>query len=120
VDPGLYKAVIAIAPVTDLALLKEESSSLGREFVGSGPHVREGSPAQNAERINAPVLMFHGTLDSNVEVRESELMESRLRSAGKKVQLVTYPKRDHYLEDSQVRIDMLRKSDAFLRSSLGM
>ena len=120
VDPGLYKAVIAIAPVTDLALYKEESSSLDREFVGSGPHIRQGSPAQNAERINAPVLMFHGTLDSNVEVRESELMESRLRSAGKKVQLVTYPKRDHYLEDSQVRIDMLRKSDAFLRSSLGM
>ena len=120
VDPSLYKAVVAIAPVTDLALLKEESSSLGREFVGSGPHVREGSPAQNAERISAPVLMFHGSLDSNVDVRESELMESRLRSAGKRVQRVVYPKLDHGLSDSQARIDMLRKSDAFLRTSLGL
>ena len=119
-DPSLYKAVVAIAPVTDLALLKEESSSLGREFVGAGPHVREGSPAQNAERFVAPVLMFHGDLDSNVDIRESRLMEGKLRSAGKRVQLVVYPKRDHYLEDSQVRIDMLRKSDAFLRSSLGI
>jgi dipeptidyl aminopeptidase/acylaminoacyl peptidase len=119
-DPSLYKAVIAIAPVTDLALLKEESSSLGREFVGSGPHVREGSPAQNAERFTAPVLMFHGDLDSNVDVRESKLMEDKLRSAGKRVQLVIYPKRDHSLDDSQVRIDMLRKSDAFLRTSMGL
>ena len=120
VDPGLYKAVIAIAPVTDLSLLKQESGSLDREFIGSGPHIREGSPAQNAERINAPVLMFHGDLDSTVEVGESRLMESRLRSAGKKVDLVIYPKRDHYLDDSQVRIDMLRKSDAFLRASMGL
>ncbi|MGH6706053.1 MAG: alpha/beta hydrolase family protein, partial [Sphingomicrobium sp.] len=70
--------------------------------------------------INAPVLMFHGDLDRNVGIGESRLMVERLRSAGKKVELVTYEKRDHYLDDSQVRIDMLRKSDAFLRSSMGM
>lgn len=125
VDPGLYKAVVAIAPVTDLNLLKEESRhwsdfSLTKEFIGSGPHVRDGSPAQNAGRITAPVLLFHGDLDRNVGIAESRLMADRLRSAGKKVELVTYEKRDHYLDDGQVRTDMLRKSDAFLRSSLGL
>ncbi len=120
VDPNLFKAVVAIAPVTDLDLLKNEigSSRWANRIVGSGPHVREGSPAQNAGRINAPVLMFHGELDRNVDVTESRVMADKLRGAGKSVQYVEFPKLDHYLEDSRVRADMLRRSDDFLRSSM--
>lgn len=125
VDPGLYKAVVAIAPVTDLNLFKEErrnwsNFSIVNKYVGSGPHVGEGSPAQNAARINAPVLLFHGEVDRNVTVTQSRVMADKLRGAGKKVELVTYPNRDHGLADSQVRTEMLRKSDAFLRSSMGL
>ena len=125
VAPDLFKAIIAIAPVTDLALLKEESRfftnfALSRDFIGSGPHIREGSPAQNAEKIKAPVLMFHGDVDANVDVKESIFMKDKLTDAGKEVELVVYPKLDHYLEDSAVRTDMLKKSDAFLRASMGM
>jgi dipeptidyl aminopeptidase/acylaminoacyl peptidase len=122
VDPNLFKAVVAIAPVTDLDLLKQEigSTTWANKIIGSGPHVREGSPAQNAARINAPVLLFHGELDRNVSVTESRVMADKLRGAGKRVDLVTIPKLDHYLEDSRVRADMLRRSDAFLRASMGM
>lgn len=125
VDPGLYKAVVAVAPVTDLALLKEETRNLARhaitaQFIGEGPHVREGSPAHNAARISAPVLMFHGDHDGNVGLAQSRRMADRLRSAGKKVELVVYPKLDHQIDDSRARADMLRKSDAFLRASLGL
>lgn len=125
VEPGLYKAVVAIAPVTDLGQLKEESRNwsnrvLVNRFIGSGPHIREGSPAQNAAALRAPVLLFHGELDRNVGVAHSRRIADRLRTAGKKVELVIYPKLDHYLEDSQVRADLLRKSDAFLRASLGL
>ena len=125
VAPDLFKAIIAIAPVTDLALLKEESRfftnfALSRDFIGSGPHIREGSPAQNAEKIKAPVLMFHGDVDANVDVKESIFMKDKLTDVGKEVELVVYPKLDHYLEDSAVRTDMLKKSDAFLRASMGL
>lgn len=125
IAPGLYKAVVAIAPVTDLNLLKEESRqwtsfALVNRFVGSGPHIREGSPAQNAARIHAPVLLFHGDMDRNVTIAQSRVMSDKLRGAGKKVELVVYRKRDHSLVDSEARADMLRKSDAFLRSSMGM
>lgn len=123
-DPGLFKAIVAVAPVTDLDLIKEESRgwtnfALVRDLVGSGPHVQQGSPARNAAAIKAPVLMFHGTLDRNVGIRASRLMKDRLQDAGKKAELVEYPKLDHYLEDSAARIDMLRRSDAFLRATLG-
>ncbi len=45
VDPALYKAVVAIAPVADLELLREErrgftSFALVDRFIGRGPHVR--------------------------------------------------------------------------------
>lgn len=125
VDPALFKAIVAIAPVTDLNLLKEQyrnwsSFALARDFIGSGPHVAQGSPAQNASRIKAPVLLFHGDLDRNVQIRASSLMESRLREQGKPVEFVRYQGLDHYLEDSQARADMLRRSEAFLRSALKM
>ncbi|EGI53846.1 hypothetical protein SUS17_3299 [Sphingomonas sp. S17] len=89
-------------------------------FIGHGEHVRSGSPAQNADRIKAPVLLFHGDLDQNVAVGESQLMESKLRTAGKQVRFVEYKGLTHQLDDSDVRTDMLGKSDAFLRATLGM
>ncbi|RJF91546.1 alpha/beta hydrolase family protein [Sphingomonas cavernae] len=124
-DPDLFKAIIAIAPVTDLERLRQESRNytnfrLVDAFIGAGPHVREGSPAQNADKIKAPVLMFHGDLDANVDVAESRLMAEKLTAAGKKHELVVYPKLEHSLVDSKVRTEMLSKSDAFLRTSLGI
>ncbi|HEX7784036.1 MAG TPA: S9 family peptidase [Sphingobium sp.] len=124
-DPDLFKAIVAVAPVTDLAGLRDQSRNFSNflmvdQFVGNGPHIREGSPALNAARIKAPVLMFHGDHDVNVNILQSRLMADRLRDAGKQGQLVVYPKLDHQLSDSAARADMLRKSDAFLRTALGI
>jgi dipeptidyl aminopeptidase/acylaminoacyl peptidase len=125
VDPQLFRAVVAIAPVTDLNLLREEwrnwtNFASIRDFIGTGPHVREGSPSENAAAIRAPVLLFHGDLDRNVGIGQSRRMEGRLREAGRQVELVTYPGLDHQLDDSAARTDMLRRSDAFLRRALGI
>jgi dipeptidyl aminopeptidase/acylaminoacyl peptidase len=125
VDSSVFKAVIAIAPVTDLPALKEEHRQwsdflvVTRE-IGEGPHVREGSPALNAEKIKVPVLLFHGEMDRNVLIRQSREMADRLAAAGVPHELVTWPGLDHQLEDSAVRAEMLRKSDAFLRKVMGL
>ena len=122
-EPGLFKAAIAIAPVTDLELLKEERRgwsdyNVVSEFVGSGPHIKEGSPASNADKIKVPVLMFHGTVDRNVSVSHARRMESRLKGAGVASNLVLYEDLDHYLDDSAARVDMLKKSTDFLKGAL--
>jgi len=124
-DPGVFKAVVAVAPVTDLAALKEESRNwsnyeLISEMVGEGASMHEGSPAEHADKIKAPVLLFHGGFDRNVSIEESKLMCSRLTSVGGKCELVTWDELDHYLDDSSARTQMLRKSDEFLRSAFGM
>jgi dipeptidyl aminopeptidase/acylaminoacyl peptidase len=124
-DPALFKAIVAVAPVTDLETLRTESLNFSNykivdAFIGRGPHIRQGSPAQNVERITAPVLMFHGDRDQNVGIGESRMMASRLKSAGKPVELVEFHHLDHYLEDSSVRVGMLDKMDVFLRASMNM
>lgn len=124
-DPKLFKAAVAVAPVTDLPALIEEHRNYTdflniQAQVGSGPQVREGSPAENADKIAVPVLLFHGDMDVNVNIYQSKLMDERLRGAGKQSQLVIYPGLDHQLEDSVVRADLLRKTDAFLRSAMKM
>jgi acetyl esterase/lipase len=125
VDPGLYKAIVAVAPVTDLGEARNEWAGFTnadnvRDFFGNGPHIEQGSPARHAEAFKAPVLLFHGTLDRNVAIRESRLMADKLKDAGKSVALVEFDKLDHQLDDSEARAQMLRRSDEFLRKALGL
>lgn len=123
-EPGLFKAVVAVAPVTDLDMLKQESrgwsnARLVRDYIGSGGHVEEGSPARHAAKIKVPVLLFHGTYDGNVGVEQSRVLVDRLKDTGAVAELTIYEKLDHYLADSKVRSDMLAKSEAFLARALG-
>lgn len=119
VAPDLFKAIVAIAPITDLGKLKDDSQkftngNLTRDLVGTGPHVREGSPAQNAARIEAPVLMFHGTWDQHSSIDQARLMQRALRAAGKQVELVEYPELARDLNDSEARAAMLGRIATFL------
>ncbi|WP_425229162.1 alpha/beta hydrolase family protein [Sphingomonas sp.] len=124
-DPALFKAIVAVAPVTDLEMLRGESRdfsdhALVDTFIGSGAHVRAGSPLQNARAITAPVLLFHGDRDVNVGVGESRAMAARLREAGRSVDYVEFRGLDHYLLDPAARAELLARSDTFLRAKLGL
>lgn len=124
-EPELFKAVVAVAPVTDLEKLKADRQGWSdfvqvSRYVGSGPHIKDGSPARNAEAFKAPVLMFHGDIDRNVDVGHARLMDSRLRSAGKSSELHIFEDRDHYLEDSVIRSKMLSTSAEFLEKTLAL
>jgi dipeptidyl aminopeptidase/acylaminoacyl peptidase len=125
VEPGFFKAVVAIAPVTDLTALKAEwsgwsNAQLERDFVGDGSEMHAGSPAEHADKIKAPVLLFHGGLDRDVSIDQSKRMAARLKAAGDSCELVTWDDLDHELDDSAARTQMLRQSDAFLRRAFGM
>ena len=125
VEPGLFKAVVAVAPVTDLSALREEWRRwsyyyLVATMIGDGPHVREGSPLQNVDKIKAPVLLFHAAMDRNVSIEESKSLAARMKAVGGRCELVTWDDLDHYLEDSSARALMLGKSEAFLRQGFGL
>jgi len=122
-DPTLFKAVAAIAPVTDLGYITSDAqdytnSRLVKEFVGTGPHIDAGSPRRHADRFAAPVALFHGTLDLNVAVRHSQDMAKALKSAGKSVMYREYKDLQHGLDDSSVRASMLADIGKFLDTSM--
>ena len=124
VDADLFKAIVAIAPVTDLEFLRDDARAytsfrVRDEQLGEGPHIAAGSPRRHAEDFKAPVALFHGTLDINVEVRHSRAMADALEDAGKPVVYSEYEGLQHDLDDSKVRAEMLEKIDTFLSSALG-
>jgi dipeptidyl aminopeptidase/acylaminoacyl peptidase len=122
-DPALFKAVVAIAPVTDLGFLIDDArdytnSRLVRDYVGDGPHVASGSPRRHAEKFAAPVALFHGTRDLNVDVRHAQAMERALKDAGKSVTYHEYADLQHGLDDSATRAEMLADIGRFLDEAL--
>jgi len=122
-EPDLFKAIVAIAPVTDLQQIKDDARlfTIARnvaEYVGSGPHIAEGSPLTNASRITAPVLLFHGDRDLNVLVGHSRRMHDALRDRGRTSELVVFPRLEHDLADGSAREQMLERIRTFLAAAL--
>ena len=124
VEPGLFKAIVAIAPVTDLQQAKDDARDYTNArnvaaFIGSGPHIAEGSPLRNVSAVTAPVLLFHGDRDLNVNVIHSRRMDAALRGAGKRSELTIFPGLEHDLADSQARVQMLARIAHVLAGTIG-
>ena len=123
-EPQLYKAVIAVAPVTDLGLLKADAQNfanaeLVEREVGDGPHIVEGSPLHHANDIRVPVLLVHGDLDGNVSIAHSQKMDAALKAAGRQSELLTFAGLDHQLDDSDARAQMLERAGELLERTIG-
>ncbi|QGP78264.1 alpha/beta hydrolase family protein [Sphingobium sp. CAP-1] len=119
VDPNLFKAVVAIAPVTDFADRMRRSQYYSnyltqQQRMGTGQEAEEASPSNHAAEFRAPVLMFHGTDDNNVDITQAKIMQGKLEGAGKRSQLIVYDGLEHSLDDSDARADLLQKSADFL------
>lgn len=124
VEPTLYRAAVAIAPVTDLSLLKREAngfdnSRLVADFIGKGDHLTQGSPLKRASAIKVPVLMVHGDMDANVGILHSTRMFDALQKNGTRAELLRYKDLDHQLDDSTARIELLTRMAGFLDQAIG-
>lgn len=123
-DPDRYKAVIAIAPVTDLSALRRDAEGftnedLTKDFIGKDDNLKSGSPLHHASAIKAPVLLIHSDLDANVRVAHSQRMEAALRKAGTPVEFLHYAVLDHQLDDSDTRTEMLTRIGLMLERTIG-
>ena len=122
-DPR-YKAVVAIAPVTDLKRLRREAENfrnqrIEQEEIGKGDQLVDGSPVNRAADIHAPVLLVHGTLDGNVSYNHSKRMLAALQRAGASADLLTFDGLDHQLDDSNARTEMLTRIGELLDRAIG-
>jgi len=99
-QPGLYKAVVAIAGDCDLvetlAFAKREEGDDSPAYAywlasigdpkSDQAMLAAASPAKRAREIAAPVLLIHGTRDIIVDPQQSKIMAKALKDAGKPFQ----------------------------------
>ena len=80
----------------------------------------EASPVRRVAELEAPVLMFHGWGDTDVDVAEHSLrFATEAETAGKDVTFIEYPYANQEIRQRQYRIDMLTRIRGFLAESIG-
>jgi dipeptidyl aminopeptidase/acylaminoacyl peptidase len=57
----------------------------------------------NADKINTPLLLLHGSKDTNVPIGESIQLFNALKILGKTVEFVQVDGEDHYIADYSMR-----------------
>jgi dipeptidyl aminopeptidase/acylaminoacyl peptidase len=130
VQQGLYRCAVSVAGVSDLngMLAYEHKAANGpssglrywRAFMGvegfsASAQLRPISPAELADKADAPILLIHGKDDTVVPFEQSTTMRSALESAGKPVEFVKMNNEDHWLSREETRIQMLTAAVAFVQ-----
>jgi len=94
--PGVFKAGIAGAPVTDW---RNYDSIYTERYMGLPEENAEGykrsSPQTNAGEIKARLLILHNIEDDNVHFQNSLQMANALEREGKQFQMLVYPQKSH-------------------------
>ena len=131
--PDMYQCVISIAGVSDLPrMLKEEKSQHGKHHWAVSywesnvanneldkDALKEISPAFHAHNFTAPVLLMHGERDKIVSYKQSKVMRSALKKAGKEVELIKLEDENHYLMDGQNRLRVVTEMINFIDQHIG-
>ncbi|MEL7539288.1 MAG: alpha/beta fold hydrolase [Pseudomonadota bacterium] len=131
--PDLYKCVVAIAPVSDLAMmLADERDDTGsnhwavdywEERMADGDartqKLNAISPARYASAFKAPVLLIHGEDDTVVPMRQSVRMRNALNQANRVVKLIRLKSEDHWLSESSTRLATLQTMSEFVDEHIG-
>ena len=76
------------------------------------------SPIRSIEKIEAPLLLIHGTNDPRVPLSEAEQVVARLTKAGRHVELLVYPDEGHGIVKLRNKLDAYPKVVGFLHKAL--
>lgn len=83
---GLYKCAIAGAGVSDIERIWAKFFTNPYFQSGQEPTVRGLSPLSKADKIEIPIMVYHGDRDQTVPLIQSELFVDKAKAAGKPVE----------------------------------
>jgi dienelactone hydrolase len=128
VQNGLYRCSVSYGGVADLNQMLSRTANDGyretsemrywREFMGAksngDPTLIPLSPARQAAKADAPILIAYGTDDTVVPIDQSRAMAAALRGAGKTLEVLELKDEDHWLSKPATRIQLVVSSVAFV------
>ena len=127
-EPELYRCVIGSMGVYDLPMMFKEGDIADRESglaylrqaLGEDQEdLQSRSPAYNADKIKAEVLLIHGARDERAPIEQAESLQKALKQAGVPYQWLEIGDEAHGYYDEQNRLTVYSKILAFLDANIG-
>jgi len=121
--PGVFKAGVALYPVSDLVALARETHRFERyytdrliaPFPQGAALYRRRSPLYQAEQIRDALAIFQGAEDKAVPPSQSEAMINRLRELGVPYLFRLYPGEGHGFRAPDTIEDFYQQTERFLQ-----
>jgi dienelactone hydrolase len=130
--PELYQCAISFAGVSDLNEMLStrffddstpSSRELQRAHIGDPAKARQAldevSPLLNAAKVQVPLLIAHGELDTRVLPAQSKTMVKALQALGKPVKWMPFKEAGHGLAWSSDEIEYYTEILDFLKQHIG-
>ncbi len=115
----LFRAVIAVAPVTDWRLYDSIYSERFMALPQENPlGYRDAAPQDFVAGIRARFLLVHGTGDDNVHPQNSVQLIERMIRANRPMQQLFYPNRTHSISGGNATVHLYEAMTRFLRENL--
>jgi len=105
-----FKAGVAVAPVTDW---RDYDSIYTERYLGLPQENAEGyrrsSPVSTAGDLHGSLLLVHGTGDDNVHLQNTIQMTNAFIDAGKRFELMLYPRKLHSISGAAAQTDLFTR-----------
>jgi dipeptidyl-peptidase-4 len=119
VGKGVFKAGIAVAPVTDW---RYYDSIYTERYMRTPQENKKGydetSPLLLAEDLQGKLLLIHGTADDNVHFKQTADYSEALVQAGKQFEMQIYKDRNHSIYGGNTRMHLYTRMSEFLFGNL--
>ena len=112
-DQSLYKCTVAFAPAIGRGERGGSHYTLNKDY-----EHKDVSPLNHIDKINVPVLLFHGDTDAKVNVDLSREFYKNMQKAGKDIKYTEFEFGDHNLSNQEHRIQFLKEIELFLAKNL--
>lgn len=126
-EPDLYRCAISYVGVSDLPMMftrgdmqsgRLTRSHLNEALGNDSEQLKARSPAYQAEKIKAKVLLVHGTRDERVPVKHAERMRDALKAAGNPAEWYVETDEAHGFIKESANEQLYTRVDSFLRGCL--
>ena len=119
--PDVFAAGVSVAPVT---AWKDYDTIYTERYMGRPADNEKGyaesAPLEKAAELKAPLLLVHGSSDDNVHMQNSVQILDAFVKAGRPVDFMLYPRKNHGIPGRAARTHLYDKITRFLVEHLGL